>query len=373
MTITSQTPVQVRERIAAGADSFPGVTSLDAVAEESHRRFMAKRWQSNSAAASAVVHWALRSLASHKDFTSDHWAWLITPGGYGPNQFYMRMIEILRPAMGLTESHRASGAEIERRIEAIQSAIDTLLSAMHDGLGMAIGLRHVTGKFPEFQPLLDKLGELELAKLSEIADARSNARVSGAEMVWPRTPVQYIRDPSIIDYLQTLKAKLKGERIKTAMPNYRFGDEPEGEQAGESEKDEAEDAMDSLGEEFEFTARTPPPPTFSPGGLFGKYPSRHDALRRAIILAFPNALFDHSGESPNGVTPAQVIGEACIAWFGSAPDTKEINAAIRDRRAEWEQQRKREHEWAEIAAGAENAAASNPALGDVAKRFLDAD
>lgn len=338
--MTPQTPLAVKRRLEEREPVFPADITLNQVAEESHRRYLAKRWKTMSEANSAVVDWGLRRLAGNKNFTADQWAWIVATDRYGQDGIYTRLTAILRPATGLTPNYRMNDGELAKQIKRLDALAAELLDAARGNYRLRISLRDMVGLNPEMQPLLNKSAELGFARITEIQQARTTAIEQGKPFEVPKSELSGYREPDLADFLHAFRAQLRGE-LKPASPSpsvYRWDDEGEGSDDAEVEDEgDAEVGIQLALDEIERLAVKPEPtlPLLDVGGSFGAYPGRKDALRRAVILAAPGALFDRY-DPPPAATPASVIEECCISWFGESPTQKEINTAIRASRAELE-------------------------------------
>ena len=178
------------------------------------------------------------------------------------------------------------------------------------------------------QPLLDHSHGLQQHEMQRGMVAARKAREAGAALdtiISASLPLDGYREPRLSDYLWTLRAAIRGT-LREARPTGHPGTVDDF-----FDNLESEDAA-KLSDRFGITLRkTATVDALRTGGDFGAYPARKDALRRAVILAFPNAIFDRFTDIPK-TTPASMIEAACLAWFGNAPTKKEINAAIKPAR-----------------------------------------
>ena len=70
---TRHTPAATKEWLAGKLLAFPEAWTLDDVADECHRRYLAGRWHNEMEAGQAVIAWAAHKLATHRGFTAEHW------------------------------------------------------------------------------------------------------------------------------------------------------------------------------------------------------------------------------------------------------------------------------------------------------------
>jgi hypothetical protein len=343
---TPQTPLPARNRLAACTLQFPADDDLNKVAEECHRRYLAGRWGSLTEASVAVVDWALYRLAAHPNFHAEHWGWIVAPDQYRQDGIYSRLSQMLSPAVGISETWRTSETDRATKLKEIDDAALLLLHAIPGNFRLDVGLRAVAGMYPEIRPVLDKCTELQSARLREIQGVARACRAEGRPIEFPPSPLSGVREPHLADYLRALRALIRGE-LKEARPSlsaYSLPEELEGDDGDSSPNgcadepngvDDLDVDTDAIRDFLGGERGGPQPFALQSGGDFGAYPNRKDALRRAVILASPRALFERMDDPP-ACPPAGVIEEACIAWFGDAPAQKDINAMIREQRAELE-------------------------------------
>jgi len=318
----------MRDWLSGKPVAFPGDWTLDAVAEECHRRYLSGRWRGGEIEASrAVVTWAAIKLATCTDFTEQHWEWIVALDQYDRADGYSRLSDILRPAVAAVPNWRQSDSQRDDTLSEMDKAASYLLKMIEPSFHLNVSLRGVAGCFPEMQPLFDHSRKLQTAEMDRGRDRARQARESGAELgaiIEASLPLDGYRAPQLSDYLYAFKAALRGTLCE-ARPSqdahvYEVLDGLLPEQA------------EALTKRFGMTWKpVDPKGALRTGGDFGAYPNRGDALRRAVILAFPRAIYERMTAPPK-VTAAAMIESACLAWFGSAPTQKEINAAIkRDR------------------------------------------
>ena len=321
---TRQTPRAMRDWLSEQSLAFPANWTLDAVAEECHRRYLAGRWQGGESEASrAVVVWAATKLTTWPDFTAQHWEWIAAPDKYGRAEGYSRLSEIMQPAVAAVPTWRQSEAQRDEALKKMNNAASYLLQIIESSHNLNVSLRGVVGWAPEFQPLYDHSRKIQSAETDRSLERARTARKAGASLdtvISASLPLDGYREPRLSDYLLTFQAALRGT---LSEPSHLLH--------GLTSEEEA-----VLSQRFGMTLRrVDPKNALRTGGDFGTYPNRNDALRRAVILAFPRAIYERITAPPK-VTAASMIEAACFAWFGSAPSQKEINAAIKPARNELE-------------------------------------
>lgn len=272
-----------------------------------------------------MIAWAMHKLATCRDFTAEHWGWIATLDQYGRTDGYSQLMEIVRPAIAASPAWRRTEAEREQELEKLDKAADYLLRVLESSMRLNVSLSGVVGQFPEMQPLLDHSRSLWMKEMKRGDEAARKARKAGADVgsiIRASLPLDGYREPRLSDYLWSLRAAIRG-KLSEARPTGQRGtveDFFDGLEQEEAAK---------LSERFGFVSqKINPIDHLRPGGDFGAYPARQDALRRAVILAFPGTIFSRVTEKPKA-TPASMIEAACLAWFGAAPTPKEINAAIK--------------------------------------------
>jgi len=333
MTLTKQTPEAVRAWLASYQVAFPDDWTLDQVAAECHRRRLAGHLTSSFDAGRAIVAWGTRKLATCRDFSGDHWGWIAAIDVYGTESGYSRLITILNPATAAaTTSWKKTEGEREGVLREIDSAVDKLLGVIQDSMRLDIDLPQVVGWNPEMTPLLRYSRKLLNKQFEDGRKRARNARDSGATVLQTVAasmplPDSY-REPRLSDFLMALRAAVRDTPGRPPITGLSVVDDA----LGRLEPDSAQVLAERFGIGFQNRSAIE---AIRPGGDFGKYPNREDSLRRAVILAFPEALFDRSTDPPN-TTPASVIEAACLAWFGSAPSIKDINAMIKPARVKLE-------------------------------------
>lgn len=332
---TKQTPSDVRVWLDGQSLVFPSDWNLNQVTEESRRRNLAGRW-AGIEAARAVAHWSAYKLATSRDFTGAHWDWLVSPGAYSPHDLYGRLLLILEPAVGEGAGWRLTDAAKAKVLKEIGDKASELLSILEVEGRLDIGFPEVVGHKPELQPLLDRASEISEKRMREI---QAWNRTDRAHPLPPAEFPHFVGGPRLTDYLVALLAKLLGEG-KRAYPNLRsvlpdgladdWADAPEDDEAdGEIEPEELSKLL-GFG-----TTGALDPALLRDRGAFGGAPARADSLLNAIVRSFPRPLFDRHLPPPK-TPPASMIEAACLAWFGESPTQKEINAKIREERAQLE-------------------------------------
>lgn len=328
---TRRVPEPVREWLSKSAETFPAEWTLVQVAEESRRRFLAGRWANEIEASRAVTHWGAFKLAKERTFDSQCWDWLIGLGPYQPGDLYSRLVGILEPAFGSEVAWRATDADRSELLKEIGDKAKELLTLIDTERKLDIDFSQVVGQRPELQPLLDRAFEIQQKRTRQIQEW-NRARREGLELDMPPSEFPgFIAGPRLSDYLSSLLALILGD-AKRAYPNFRL-DLP-----GEVDSDDGDDEdweLDpaELNKLLGFGVDGAlDPRLLRASGDFGKVPTRKDALIRAVINAFPAAIYSRWEEPPASCTPARLIEAACIAWFGVAPTQKEINSRIKDAR-----------------------------------------
>lgn len=335
---TRQTPQATKEWLSTQTIVFPEDWTLDDVADECHRRFLSDRWPGGEVqAARSVVAWATLKLAKHPYFTSEHWEWIAAIDKFDRHDGYYRLQEILSPAIAANVAWKKTSDERKELLQEIDKAAAYLLKTLDMAMRLNVSLRDVVGWFPEMQPLRDYSADLQSQQFERGLKAAREARRMGADLaatIHASIQPDGYREPRLSDYLWTLRAALQGASGES-RPNGRAGT------TIDVLDDLTPDEADIMAKRFGISyGKTKPADALRSSGDFGAYPARKDALRRAVILAFPAAIFDRLTDPPK-VTPASVIETACVAWFGSAPTAKEINAAIKPARGTLEPSMKR--------------------------------
>lgn len=335
---TRQTPQATKEWLSTQEIVFPEDWTLDGVADECHRRFLSDRWPGGEVqAARSVVAWATLKLAKHTYFTREHWEWIAAIDKFDRHDGYYRLQEILTPAVAANVAWKKTSDERKELLQEIDKAAAYLLKTLDTAMRLNVSLRNVVGWFPEMQPLLDYSTDLQNQEFERGIKAARQARQAGADLgatIRASFQPDGYREPRLSDYLWALRAALRGTSGES-RPTGHAGT------ARDVLDDVTPDEADIMAKRFGISyGKTKPTDALRSGGDFGAYPARKDALRRAVILAFPAAIFDRFTDPPK-VTPASMIESACMAWFGSAPTTKEINAAIKPARGLLEPSMKR--------------------------------
>jgi hypothetical protein len=245
--------------------------------------------------------------------------------------------EILTPAVAANVAWKKTSDERKELLQEIDKATAYLLKTLDTAMRLNVSLRDVVGSFPEMQPLLDYSADLQHQGFERGIKAARQARQAGADLgATIRASLQPggYREPRLSDYLWTLRAALRGTSGEARPAGHA-------ETIRDVLDDLTPDDAANLAKRFGISyGKTDPADALRCGGDFGAYPARKDALRRAVILAFPAAIFGRFTDPPR-VTPASMIESACMAWFGSAPTAKEINAAIKPARGILEPSMKR--------------------------------
>lgn len=328
---TRRVPDAVREWLSKSHDAFPADWTLFQVAEESRRRFLAERWSSEVEAVRAVAHWAAAKLAADRAFDAQCWEWLAGAGPYQPSDLYSRMARILEPAIGAGVAWRTTETDKSELLSGIGEKAKELLALIEAERKLDIEFGQVVGHRPELQPLLDRAFEIQEKRTRQLQEWNRLRREGREQELPPAEFPGFIAGPRLSDYLASLLALLLGEG-KKAYPNFKLAfpedDVPDGEDEEGWEIDPEE-----LSKVLGFNVGSAlDPQLLRAGGDFGKVPTRKDALIRAVINAFPEAIYDRLEEPPSSCPPARLIETACIAWFGSSPTQKEINARIKNAR-----------------------------------------
>lgn len=326
MALTKQTPPSVKAWLAGYRSPFEDSWTLDKVADDCHTGFLAGSL-SPGLTAQLVTDWAAHKLAICSDFTGDHWGWIADLDQFERVDGRWRLSIILGPVFAAaTHSWRFSPSKRLSQLKDIEKLAKDLLPLIRESSFLDVDLSRVAAKNAPMQPLarysrlLTKRASDESRRLARLQVA-GGGTISDAASAAISSLIDGYREPRISDFLRVLIAVASNEPQPTAKTGYRAVDDfVEG-------LDEADQEI--LAERFglDFRARRAID-ELKPGGEFGKYPNRKDALRRAVIFAFPEALSDRLTEAP-AVTPASVIERACFAWFGSAPAIPDINAAIK--------------------------------------------
>lgn len=344
--LTRHTPQTVRDWLAQEPLAFPEEWTLTQVAEETHRRYLAGvRYGSPGV---AVTRWAMFKLSRQPGFRAEHWEWLTEADGYGRKDGISRVMCIIRPAVGDNIAWKKPGPELESALQAIRDAIRTILQGVRANHSLSVSLPDVASMFVELKPLADAAMEMWYADTAAIRDEVQRARQAGREPRFGPRPLRGARQPYLTDFLEALEAKLDG-KLGSYIPKLKSDEDGRSELDAEDQEEEEElGALDpaaaaELARKFGISPTAlglpAPIPALRPGGDFGAYPNRKDALERAIVMAFPRAFLgdpwmaSDAAEVQRSVPMAAVIEEACIAWFGKSRPQKDINALIRDERA----------------------------------------
>lgn len=340
MSSTRQIPIAVREWLGKSVDVFPDDWTLVEVAEESRRRFLAGRWSGEMEAVRAVTHWAASKLAKDRAFDEACWNWLTGLGPYQPGDFYSRLVRILNPAFAAEFAWRVSETDKGELLKSIGDKVRDLLALIDTEGRLDIQFSQVVGHRPELQPLLDRAFEIQQKRTRQIQEW-NHGRAAGLEGDLPPSEFPgFIAGPRLSDYLASLLALILGDD-KRAYPNFRIGLPEEALPEGEDDEDWEIDPSEMnklLGFGVSGALDTT---LLRAGGDFGKVPARKDALMRAVINAFPEAIFSRWEAPPESCTVARLIETACIVWFGESPTQKEINGRIKDLRRKHEPEMKR--------------------------------
>lgn len=330
--LTRQTPPALRTWLATYASPFADELTLGGVAQECHRLYLAGHI-SPALTQQLVIDWAAHKLATCPDFTADHWGWISSTDEIGMDKWHLRLCRTLSPVTAAASSTwRAREGDLPGHLQRIGDLARNLLPLVEEVSLLNINLEQVASKNPAMLPLLRQSCHL---RDKEFSDRRSRRRgidrgASVPDLVTAelRTLKDAYRAPRLSDFLRVL-IEVASNAPQRAPLTGRKGVDDLLEGLSDADRDllarnfglpfDTKRALDEL----------------DSGGDFGKYPARNDAVRHAVIRAFPAALLDRSDEPPK-VTLASVIEQACIAWFGSAPAIADINAAIKPGRRELE-------------------------------------
>lgn len=323
---TRQTPPATRAWLTEASPAFPEDWTLNQVADECHRRYLAGRWRGGEIEAGrAIVAWAAHKLATFPHFTNLHWNWLAALDMYDREDGYSRLIEVLQPAVAAVPAWRTTEAQRTDAISDLDKAAAELLRVLESAIRLDISLAGVVGWYPEMQPLLDRSRELQHEQMERGRSAAKEARDAGLpleEVIKRSLSLDGYHEPRLSHFLWAFRAALKGT-LKDAKATQT------GQPLDVLDDVDPEDAAE-LRQKFGLeVGAIDPKRVLRTGGDFGAYPNRAGALRRAVILAFPKALYVHRMTAPPPVPIASTIEAACLAWFGSSPTQKEINAMIK--------------------------------------------
>lgn len=327
-TYTKQTPLAVRAFLQGKVLAFPEDWNLYQVAEETHRRYKADKWAGGEGEAGrAVIVWAYSKLAQDRRFTSDHWEWISAVDRYETAHGYQRLFTIVYPVCAAASpAWRHTPEQKEEVLKEIDEAAEYLLKIVRSSMRLNIGLRAVAGCFPETQKLLDHSHTLQMAEMEKgFARARSmKAQGAGLGALIEASLSSEYREPDLADFLLALRVAIRG-KLKPAYPA------TQGASYGLFEDMEPEDA-DALRARMGMSWSVDPMEALRAGGEFGGQPNRQDALRRAVMVNFPEAVYEDRLTAPPSTPLAAMIEAALTAWFGTSPTQKEINKAIKPQR-----------------------------------------
>lgn len=339
MAYTRQTPLTIRAWLNKSQLGFPEAWTLNEVSEESRRRYLAQKWSSEIEAVRSIAHWAGHKLATCRDFSAEHWEWIAGSGPFAPQDHYARLTQILEPAFAQGPGWRSTQADRSALLLDIGAKARELIRLLDTEARLDVDLRDVAGLWPGFKPLLDYEASIQQHRAGQVQEWTWKRRAGEEATLPPPEHPGFLGAPRLSDYLEALLAKVLG-KCPRATPRLRALLPEESSTEGLDGNGDADDDMEIAWEQMsEFLGADMPAAPFSPtllrsGGDFGGYPKRQDALRGAVIRAFPKAIFERTAEPPKA-PPAAMIETACIAWFGNSPTQKEINTMIkpeRDRR-----------------------------------------
>jgi len=313
------------------------------VAIESDRRIKSGKI-SPSAARGGLVGWAVAKLAVSSAFAGQQWQALSqVTHGYNSIEFRKFFRTVLEPSAGGNVAWRASEneqAKIIARIDALATELINLIIASED---LDVSIKDVAAMDDRIKPLSDYSRKLEKDASRELhknaLQRNRDSSLTGDQRMeaYAREALNSYRAPRLLDYLDALQSRIAGTLPRDGEFAEVFADlNPDDRNVLA--------ARFGLDGGFQVKKVQTRPPRLRTGGNFGAYPKQRKALRTATIHAIGKEVLSPWGEPPS-FSVGRFIEALCISWFGDSPERKEIDALIRGRRAEQQENTIERAEW----------------------------